>query len=141
MHRPACRPASRLPAVVLTLAFVLLAARAAPASATDAAFAARAKIAPWVVEHTTTGGPAEFIVVLGDQADLSPAARLRALTSPPRPSRQPRICCSILSSGTPLAAGARSRQSEPMRRMVRSNRPLDGAMSFMNSLLRPPLLA
>src|SRR5919197_37234 len=36
-----------------------------------------AKIAPWVVEHTTDGQQAEFIVVLADQADLSAAAMLR----------------------------------------------------------------
>src|SRR5438034_8518732 len=37
-----------------------------------------AKIAPWVVEPTANGHPAEFIVVLADQADLSGAAMLRA---------------------------------------------------------------
>src|SRR5213596_1640047 len=36
-----------------------------------------AKIAPWVVEHTANGHPAEFIVVLADHADLSGAAMLR----------------------------------------------------------------
>jgi serine protease AprX len=34
------------------------------------------KIAPWVMEHTTTGQQAEFFVVLADQADLSGAAAL-----------------------------------------------------------------
>src|SRR5256884_8070456 len=34
------------------------------------------KIAPWVVEHTANGQQAEFLVVLADQADLSPAAAL-----------------------------------------------------------------
>jgi serine protease AprX len=33
------------------------------------------KIAPWVIEHTANGQPAEFMVVL-DQADLRPAAAL-----------------------------------------------------------------
>ncbi len=35
------------------------------------------KIAPWVVEHTANGQQAEFLVVLADQADLSPAAALQ----------------------------------------------------------------
>ncbi|HEX8650191.1 MAG TPA: S8 family serine peptidase [Pyrinomonadaceae bacterium] len=35
------------------------------------------KIAPWVLEHTAAGQEAEFLVVLGDQADLSGASRLR----------------------------------------------------------------
>jgi len=34
------------------------------------------KIAPWVVEHTANGQQAEFLVVLADQADLSPATAL-----------------------------------------------------------------
>src|SRR5947199_6187951 len=34
------------------------------------------KIAPWVTEHTANGQEAEFLVVLADQADLSPAAAL-----------------------------------------------------------------
>src|ERR1044071_2845617 len=34
------------------------------------------KIAPWVVEHTANGQQTEFLVVLADQADLSPAAAL-----------------------------------------------------------------
>ena len=34
------------------------------------------KIAPWVIEHTANDQQAEFIVVLADQADLSPAAAL-----------------------------------------------------------------
>jgi len=34
------------------------------------------KIASWVLEHTTNGERAEFIVVLTDQADLSGAAAL-----------------------------------------------------------------
>ena len=56
------------------IALLLLAATAPLAGAADAAFAARAKIAPWVREHATPTRSAEFIVVLGDQADLSPAA-------------------------------------------------------------------
>ncbi len=35
------------------------------------------KIEPWVIEHTMGSQEAEFIVVLRDQADLTPAARLR----------------------------------------------------------------
>src|SRR5437762_14158892 len=34
------------------------------------------KIAPWVIEHTANGQPAEFFVVLIDQADLGRAASL-----------------------------------------------------------------
>jgi subtilisin family serine protease len=34
------------------------------------------KIAPWVIEHTADGQPAEFLVVLADQADLNWAAAL-----------------------------------------------------------------
>src|SRR5438067_594596 len=34
------------------------------------------KIAPWVMEHTANGQPAEFLVVLADQADLGGAAAL-----------------------------------------------------------------
>src|SRR4030095_9832877 len=34
------------------------------------------KIAPWVIEHTAYGQQAEFFVVLADQAELSPAAKL-----------------------------------------------------------------
>ena len=38
------------------------------------------KIAPWVVEHTANGQQAEFMVVLADQADLSPAATMPTKT-------------------------------------------------------------
>ena len=38
------------------------------------------KIAPWVMEHTANGQQSEFIVVLADQADLSPAANLPTKT-------------------------------------------------------------
>src|SRR5450759_2862935 len=34
------------------------------------------KIAPWVIDHTDSSAQAEFLVVLSDQADLSPAQRL-----------------------------------------------------------------
>ncbi len=34
------------------------------------------KIAPWVIEHTANGQQAEFFIVLADQADLRPAAKL-----------------------------------------------------------------
>jgi Subtilisin-like serine proteases len=37
-----------------------------------------AKIAPWVIEHTAAGQQAEFIVVLAEQANLSPARMLAA---------------------------------------------------------------
>jgi serine protease AprX len=40
-----------------------------PAAAPD-------KIAPWVIDHTDNGAQAEFLVVLNDQADLSPAHQL-----------------------------------------------------------------
>jgi serine protease AprX len=39
--------------------------------------AATSKIAPWVLEHIASGEPAEFLVVLTDQADLSLAAALK----------------------------------------------------------------
>jgi hypothetical protein len=38
------------------------------------------KIAPWVMEQTINGQQAEFMVVLVDQADLSPAAALATKT-------------------------------------------------------------
>lgn len=38
--------------------------------------AALRKIAPWVIEHTTQGQKAEFMVIMADQADLSGAALL-----------------------------------------------------------------
>ena len=63
------------------LAFVVLAALAATiapraSSALGAGRPAGEKIDPWVLERTAGGQAAEFIVVLDDQADLSPAARL-----------------------------------------------------------------
>jgi serine protease AprX len=38
------------------------------------------KIATWVIEHTANGQQAEFLVMLADQADLSPAANLPTKT-------------------------------------------------------------
>src|SRR4029453_117551 len=38
------------------------------------------KIASWVVEHTASGQQAQFLVVLADQADLSPSANLPTKT-------------------------------------------------------------
>jgi subtilisin family serine protease len=38
------------------------------------------KIAQWVMDNTANGQQAEFLVVLADQADLSPAANLRTKT-------------------------------------------------------------
>ncbi len=42
---------------------------AGPAAAPD-------KIAPWVIDHTGNGALAEFLIILNDQADLSPAHQL-----------------------------------------------------------------
>jgi subtilisin family serine protease len=39
---------------------------------------ARSKIAPWVMEHTTDGQEAEFLVILADKADLSGAKEFLA---------------------------------------------------------------
>jgi hypothetical protein len=36
-----------------------------------------AKLDPWVLSHAVAGQPAEFIVVMAEQADLSHAERLR----------------------------------------------------------------
>lgn len=66
-------PAQRRLAVSVLLVLLPLLVPAA-ASAADAA--ARGKIAPWVIERTAGDREAEFLVVLGEQADLSPAARL-----------------------------------------------------------------
>ena len=52
--------------------------------ASNSSFSAReqtnvaSKIAPWVLERTANGQEAEFLVVLGEQADLSGADRLTA---------------------------------------------------------------
>ena len=50
--------------------------RATSQGSPPAQTAAATKIAPWVMDHTTNGQQAEFLVVLADQADLSPAAAL-----------------------------------------------------------------
>lgn len=57
------------------IAIILLALVAAPA-APVAVEADNSKIAPWVMTHTQGGQPAEFLVVLSEQADLSGAAQL-----------------------------------------------------------------
>lgn len=41
---------------------------------------AQRKIAPWVMEHTENGAEAEFLVILGDKADLSGMQRRVAAT-------------------------------------------------------------
>lgn len=66
---------------VRTLSILFLAALAAsiiPAGsdAQASANSAREKIDPWVLDRAIGGQPAEFIVVLAEQADLSPAALL-----------------------------------------------------------------
>ncbi len=70
----------RTPRTPLFLTLVALAVAAGVASAgtggTVPASVAQAKIASWVYEHTSAGQTAEYIVVLGDQADLSGAAGL-----------------------------------------------------------------
>ncbi len=71
MRSPVRRPAALIP----LLALLVAAGASRPASAADTAV--RAKIAPWVVERTAGECDAEFLVVLGEQADLSPAAALR----------------------------------------------------------------
>ncbi len=53
---------------------------APPAASTPVAQAAADKIAPWVLAHTANGAPAEFLVVLADQADLSGADALSTKT-------------------------------------------------------------
>jgi subtilisin family serine protease len=40
--------------------------------------AAQRKIAPWVMEHTENGAEAEFLVILGDKADISGAKTLQS---------------------------------------------------------------
>jgi subtilisin family serine protease len=50
--------------------------RATSQGSPPAQTAAATKIAPWVMDHTANGQQAEFLVVLADQADLSPAAAL-----------------------------------------------------------------
>ncbi len=72
--------AGRHPATFVLLVLLALAYAAPPAHAQDVAApgqAARAKIAPWVLAHASIAGPAEFIVVLAEQADLAPAAAIQ----------------------------------------------------------------
>jgi serine protease AprX len=58
------------------LATVVVAAlAAAPQQSGDSA--ARAKIAPWILDRTADGKPAEFLIVLGGAADLSGARAAR----------------------------------------------------------------
>jgi subtilisin family serine protease len=45
-----------------------------PATLSDSA--ALNKIAPWVIDHTADGAPAEFFIVLNSQPDLTPARQL-----------------------------------------------------------------
>ena len=74
MTRACRRVATLWPSVLL--AALVLNCGSSRADALGAGNAVRAKIAPWVLEHATVASPAEFIVVLGEQADLSPAAKL-----------------------------------------------------------------
>src|SRR6266567_4787611 len=60
----------------------LVAAAIAPVRSNDQQIqsvqnSARQKVAPWVLEHTQDGNPAEFLVVLSEQADLRGAAVLK----------------------------------------------------------------
>ena len=64
-----------LPALVASVA-MLAASVALAADEPDPRSDAIAKIDPWVLSHTVAGQPAEFIVVMAEQADLSPAERL-----------------------------------------------------------------
>jgi subtilisin family serine protease len=74
MTRDGHRPARILPLAVLALLGAGFAAVAPGVPA--AASPARDKIDPWVLERAVGGTPTEFIVVLAEQADLSPAAQL-----------------------------------------------------------------
>jgi serine protease AprX len=67
-------PAIRCAMLAALLTTLVLAGGPGGARAADAV--ARAKIAPWVIERTAGERAAEFLVVLGEQADLSPAAGL-----------------------------------------------------------------
>lgn len=58
----------------MTLSLLLVLTCAAPLA--RAVTSAPEKIAPWVFENATLNSPAEFIVVLADQADLAPAERI-----------------------------------------------------------------
>ena len=48
-----------------------------PANNNALSSAALSKIAPWVLDHTANAEPAEFLIVLSDQADLRGAATLK----------------------------------------------------------------
>ena len=63
---------------LVLIAAAVLAATVIPlgSGARGAGSVGRDKIDPWVLERAAGGRQAEFIVVLADQADLSPAARL-----------------------------------------------------------------
>ena len=61
---------------LVALVAMLAASAALAAGEPDARNDARAKLDPWVLSHTVSGQPAEFIVVMAEQADLSPAERL-----------------------------------------------------------------
>jgi subtilisin family serine protease len=60
-----------------TAFFALVPPQALSSSRTGKSEAVTAKIAPWVLDKTTDGGEAEFLVVLADQADLSGADLLQ----------------------------------------------------------------
>jgi len=72
------RDDGRLVRALSTLFLAALAATSAPmgSNALASGSSARDKIDPWVLERTTGDRQAEFIVVLAEQADLSPAALL-----------------------------------------------------------------
>lgn len=55
----------------------MLSFAATPANNSVRSSAATTKLAPWVLEHTASGEPVEFLVVLSDQADLSRAKTLK----------------------------------------------------------------
>jgi serine protease AprX len=71
--------------ILFAAAIVAMIASIPPLRAVDNVASARpkspaGKIASWVIERTTDGREAEFLVVLKDQADLSPAKQLRTKT-------------------------------------------------------------
>ena len=72
MQSPAS-PFLRLAAAVCAVLLLSAATSLAPAQST---VTAQSKIDPWVVQATAEGRSAEFLVVLADQADLTPAAAL-----------------------------------------------------------------
>src|SRR5437870_3551468 len=72
---------------------------------------AMSKIAPWVLQHTTGGRQAEFLVVLSDQADLSGA---EALTTKQEKGRYVRdvLWDKAQATQTPLLTWLRERNME-----------------------------